>query len=438
MDRNGFGDRIKAGCQNVIRKICRFLYRDVYVKLSRGRGCQACGRAGQCAGRNAGTEKCRTMHEGMAESYGFDGAIHQIGEACGDQDAAGDTPSGENCACKHTGFKRFRNQREGMAESYGFDGAIHQIDEACGSQVAACDTPSSENRASKHAGKTNRLAKIYITIRRDLQSIHITKRTWNTVAFGALCLVILCGGLGVYKSAAHAAPDGSETAKSTEAEQQPQNAIEILRESLPDRYIDPNKPMVALTYDDGPGGDSEKRILDCLEKNDAVATFFYTGNRVEKNADKVKRAVSLGCEIGNHTWSHSQLTKKSHEDMAKDINKTSEAIKKVTGSYPTVFRPSYGATNSDINKTSGMPVILWSIDTLDWKTRDAQKTFEAVSKNKHLDGKIVLMHSIHDSTADATEKIVPWLKKNGYQLVTVSELIVYKKGDAPTAGKVYR
>ena len=211
-----------------------------------------------------------------------------------------------------------------------------------------------------------------------------------------------------------------------------------IREAVLDRYIDPNKPMVALTYDDGPGGDSETRILDCLENYSAVATFFYYGSRVAGNPGQLQRARQLGCEIGNHTWSHPNLTTLSPEQVQAEISNTNEAIKGACGAYPTVFRPSYGATNDAVNAITGLPVALWTIDTLDWKTRDPQKTFDAVAKNAQLDGKIVLLHSIHEPTATATELIVPWLVENGYQTVTVSELIRYRRGAEPQAGQLYR
>lgn len=216
---------------------------------------------------------------------------------------------------------------------------------------------------------------------------------------------------------------------------------DLIREAVIERYVDPNKPMVALTYDDGPGGESETKILDCLEKNNAVATFFYMGKMVSKNPEKIKRAQNMGCELGNHTWSHPLLTKHTSEEVKEEISKTNEAIKSACGSYPTLFRPSYGDTNDSVNALSGLPVIMWSIDTLDWKTRDAGKTFECVTKaaeKSQLDGKIILMHSIHEPTAEATERIVPWLIENGYQTVTVSELIKYKKGEQLVNGKVYR
>ena len=210
-----------------------------------------------------------------------------------------------------------------------------------------------------------------------------------------------------------------------------------VRPRVIDRYIDPTKPMVALTYDDGPGGKEEQRILNCLKKYHAVATFFYVGNRVKGDKGTVKMAYDMGCEIGNHSWDHSDMTTISKDEIKKQIKKTNEAISKVTGVRPSLFRPPYGAVNEKVLEYSDMPSILWKVDTLDWKSRDPEKIFKKVKKNKKLDGKIILMHSIYDETAEATEEIVPWLLKNGYQLVTVTELIKYKTGEAPKAKEVY-
>jgi len=212
----------------------------------------------------------------------------------------------------------------------------------------------------------------------------------------------------------------------------------VIRPVIKERYIDPTKPMVALTYDDGPGGKTEKIILDTLEKHGAVATFFYLGNKVSSDTKTVKRAYEMGCEIGNHTWNHPVLTSLTMKQVKSQIKKTNNAIKKACGAEPTVFRPSYGETNSKINKASNLPVIMWSVDTLDWDKRDAKKIFNGIKKDKNLDGDIILMHSIHDFTAKATKQIVPHLKKRGYQFVTVSELIEYKYGEKPKPGKEYR
>ncbi|MDY2919781.1 MAG: polysaccharide deacetylase family protein [Lentihominibacter sp.] len=211
-----------------------------------------------------------------------------------------------------------------------------------------------------------------------------------------------------------------------------------LRAQVLERYIDPNAPMVAITYDDGPGGESEERILDCLEKNGSVATFFYLGSRVKTNPDVIKRAVDMGCEPGNHSWNHPQFTKLTKKEMKKQVAKTQEAVEKACGSEPEVFRPPYGDQNDKVIETVDMPAFLWTVDTLDWKTRNPKKIFKSVKNKKKLDGSVILMHSIYDETADATELIVPWLREHGYQTVTLSELVEYKTGRTPADGTLYR
>ncbi|MBQ0078689.1 MAG: polysaccharide deacetylase family protein [Eubacterium sp.] len=210
------------------------------------------------------------------------------------------------------------------------------------------------------------------------------------------------------------------------------------RSEILDRYIDPDKPMVALTYDDGPGGKAEAKIHKYLKQNGAVATFFYSGYMIKGKEDQIKDALDMGCEIGNHTWNHPVLTRCDDKDLKKQLNKTNKKIKKACGQYPTVFRPSYGATNKKVNKKANLPVIIWDIDTQDWKTRDAKKIVKTVTKKKKkLDGKIILMHSLYPETAKATKELLPWLEENGFQTVTVSELIRYRYGEEPKKAKVY-
>jgi len=213
---------------------------------------------------------------------------------------------------------------------------------------------------------------------------------------------------------------------------------DTIREKLLPRYIYPDKPMIALTYDDGPGGEAEERILKCLENNGVVATFFYMGSRVQQGESLIKKAHSIGCELGNHTWSHPYLPSLDIKQVKKEIRRTNKAVKDACGAEPTVFRPSYGESTDKINKLSGMPVIMWSIDTLDWESRNAKKIVKSVTKEKNLDGKIILMHSLYDATAEATEKLIPILQEKGYQFVTVSELLKYRENEIPENGKVYR
>ncbi|HAL63259.1 MAG TPA: hypothetical protein DCO93_02305 [Clostridiales bacterium] len=198
--------------------------------------------------------------------------------------------------------------------------------------------------------------------------------------------------------------------------------------------LDPSRPMVAITYDDGPAKYTDS-ILDCLEKYGARATFFVQGQSVPKYPGAVKRAVSIGCEIGNHTQNHANLSKLNSSEISAQLTDTNNAVYNITGVYPKLFRPPYGAYNKTVLEAAKMPAIMWSVDTLDWKTRNAAKTLESVKKSVR-DGSIILMHDIHAPTAEAAESVIKYLLKQGYQLVTVSELLDARCGGA-AAGKAY-
>ena len=192
------------------------------------------------------------------------------------------------------------------------------------------------------------------------------------------------------------------------------------------RKIDKNKKMVALTYDDGPSIYTP-RILKTLKENNSVATFFVVGNRVPMYSDTVKKAYDMGCEIGNHTYEHKSLPNLSETEVKRQISKTNKEVKKAIGEKPVIMRPTGGATNANVKQWVGMPSIIWSIDTLDWKTRNADSTRRAVL-NRVKDGDIVLMHDLYSATATASETIIPELVRRGYQLVTVSELAECRGG----------
>ena len=200
--------------------------------------------------------------------------------------------------------------------------------------------------------------------------------------------------------------------------------------------VDPNKKMVALTYDDGPHGTYTARILDVLEKYDARATFFVVGSRIEYYPEQLTRAHSLGCEIGSHTYSHINLPSYSDSSIKSEMDKTDKLIKKYTGEVAPVMRPPGGATSSRSLAAVGKPAIMWSVDTRDWDHRNATRTVNHI-KNNVYDGAIVLMHDLYSPTAEATKTIVPWLIDNGYQLVTVSELMYYR-GVTMKVGYTYR
>lgn len=186
------------------------------------------------------------------------------------------------------------------------------------------------------------------------------------------------------------------------------------------RSIDPQKKLVALTFDDGPS-EYTQRILRTLKQYDSVATFFVIGNRVELYSDAVLEASSLGCEIGNHTYEHKVLTELNAEQIWLQIFKTNEAVQKLTGQTPELMRPPCGFDNGTTNRIISMPLILWSIDTKDWETKNSYSSIQTVLQNVK-DGDIVLMHDMYEASAEAVETIVPSLIAEGYQLVTISEL----------------
>lgn len=218
---------------------------------------------------------------------------------------------------------------------------------------------------------------------------------------------------------------------------------EIKEKIVMNTNIDPKKPVVALSFDDGPayydnGSNSTLEILKVLEEYGARATFFMCSSRINKsNSECLKKEIELGCELGNHTYDHQNYGKKVTE---QDIVRGSEAIKKACGKNPSIFRCPGGMMTSKIQevcKKEGMPIAYWSVDTEDWKSRDADKIYKAAMKGVY-DGSIILMHDIYPTTAAAVKKIVPKLIEEGYQIVTVSEMLAAKNGGkAPEAGQQY-
>ncbi|MCG7346072.1 polysaccharide deacetylase family protein [Sporosarcina sp. ACRSL] len=183
------------------------------------------------------------------------------------------------------------------------------------------------------------------------------------------------------------------------------------------------RKKVALTFDDGPDPKVTRQILKTLQKHEAKATFFMLGSRVEYYPDIVNELKEAGHELGNHTWTHADLTKLGPDRITKEINKTSAIIEEVTGQKVEAFRPPYGAVNDKVESTIGLPFVLWDVDTLDWKYRDPARILRVV-KEKVKDGSIILMHDIHQSTADGLDDVLTYLKNEGYDFVTVRELEV--------------
>lgn len=203
--------------------------------------------------------------------------------------------------------------------------------------------------------------------------------------------------------------------------------------------LDPDKPMVALTFDDGPYDKVTKRILKTLKKNDGRATFFVVGNRVSSYHGVMEKAYKQGNQIGNHTYSHYTKTLNALKPKAvkSEVTKTNRLIKKYTGKPAHILRPTYGAANSSVRKVMkkmDMTLICWNVDSEDWQSRNKKKILKRL--NNLSDGDIVLMHDLYETTADAVEVLVPKLVKKGYQLVTIDELFYYK-GIKQKPGQIY-
>lgn len=198
--------------------------------------------------------------------------------------------------------------------------------------------------------------------------------------------------------------------------------------------LDPEKPMVALTFDDGPYDRVTNRIVKVLAKHDSRTTFFVVGNRVERYADTMKNAYNKGNQIATHTFDHGDLSKMKKKQIRRELKRAFRVMKKINGENPTMLRPPYGNVNDKMRQTIRIPMIYWNVDTEDWASRNKDKILSRCKSIK--DGDIVLMHDLYPSTAAAVEKLVPKLRKKGFQLVTVEELFYYKGIDAK-GGKVY-
>lgn len=180
---------------------------------------------------------------------------------------------------------------------------------------------------------------------------------------------------------------------------------------------------VALTFDDGPGADTE-RLLKTLAEKHVTATFFLVGTNVEKRPDVVRDTAAAGHLLANHTWDHPQLTTLDDDEVRAELERTQEAITTASGETPTFLRPPYGDVDDRVRSVAtrtGLQVILWNLDTLDWKTKDAAETRRRAVEGAR-PGSVVLMHDIHPTTVDAVPGIIDDLRAQGYVLVTADLL----------------
>lgn len=193
--------------------------------------------------------------------------------------------------------------------------------------------------------------------------------------------------------------------------------------------------LVAFTFDDGPS----KYTLDIaniLEEYNASATFFEVGYNIKAHPEITKELSERGFEIANHTTDHSKLTKLTETKYLSKINDNNALFKELTGKDMPYLRPPYGSYNDKIKASAGVPIVTWSLDTRDWESRNKDKVIEMVMNNIK-EGDIILFHDLYESTRDAVKELMPLLKEQGYQAVSVGELFK-SKGITLEAGTSYR
>lgn len=231
---------------------------------------------------------------------------------------------------------------------------------------------------------------------------------------GLLLLFMLTGKMGQNES---------------KAQQRPQTAVGM-EETVPASGMGTGavkdaageKKMVALTFDDGPHPTYTPMLLDGLAERNVKATFFITGENAETYPELVKRMSEEGHLIGNHTYSHIQLTKGNTETFRAELVKTNEIIKGITGKEVVYVRPPYGSWDKRFETELNMFPVLWTIDPLDWCSKDAAGVQRRVL-SKIKENAIILMHDSYPSTITAALGVVDTLQKEGYTFVTVEDIL---------------
>lgn len=254
----------------------------------------------------------------------------------------------------------------------------------------------------------------------DTGEEHWWRENWRWMKFGVMGLVIawLLGvNLGWWREDA-----GVNPRKISAVAVNP--GVEV--PDLPQRFLDGSKKLVALTFDDGPNESTTSRLLDILKEKNAYVTFFVLGIQAEKYPDLVKREVREGHEVGSHTMRHKILSTLPANAIKDDKNEMSKVITGILGYNTKIIRPPYGAINNTVRDSLGVPLIIWTVDTEDWKSKNAD-AIKAEAERATFDGAIVLMHDIYPSTVDAVGGIIDSLRKQNYEFVTVSEMAKARK-----------
>lgn len=193
----------------------------------------------------------------------------------------------------------------------------------------------------------------------------------------------------------------------------------------------PTDKSVAISFDDGPGATTTPQLLQILKEKKVHATFFVLGEKAAQHPEIVKQAAKEGHEIGNHTFNHQDLTRLSTQAIMDEVTKTDNEIKKATGKKATFIRPPYGSITKVGAEIIQRPIIQWSVDSEDWRTRNTESIIQKIQTTVY-DGSIILFHDIYLETINAIPKVIDYLKEQGYRITTVGDLLGH-----PTAVENY-
>lgn len=228
---------------------------------------------------------------------------------------------------------------------------------------------------------------------------------WKRKGFYAI-LILFCGCcfIGI-----------SKKTKETEGEIQQKESVEESGVK--------EKPSIAITFDDGPSSRYTGRLLDGLKERNVKASFFLIGENAEENPVLVERIYKEGHLIGNHTYSHVQMTHLSEEAAVREIEKTDQVISAITGEHVAYMRPPFGAWQRELEVRMEVLSVLWSVDPLDWTTENVDEIVSKVVTEVE-EGDIILLHDCYASSVEAALRIVDILQKEGYEFVTVDRLLI--------------
>lgn len=198
--------------------------------------------------------------------------------------------------------------------------------------------------------------------------------------------------------------------------------------------IQTDKPVLAITFDDGPHPVNTPKLLEILSQRNIKATFFLVGQNVKQYPDLVRRILAEGHEIGNHTWTHASLSSISDDAVRKELKRSDDALFEIAGYRPHLMRPPYGAINTRLKNLIysefGYPCILWSVDPQDWRRPGVSVVVNRLVSGAR-PGAILLTHDIHAPTIVAVPQALDQLLAKGYQFVTVSQLMNIEKANMP-------